>query len=414
MLVLTNVGCALVIPSTPLPTRVIESSTPSPSPTSTKLASPTPVQPSGAITLTIWTTEDFAPSASASGVIWRDQIAVFRTANLNIALDIVLKKTDGKGGMLDSLMTTRAVAPALIPDIAIVNASDLALVADAKVLQPLDGIVPNELKDDLFPFAKQFSTSQNQLIAIPFAADVQHLIYNQAAISPVPRTWDDLARQKSSMLLPLGGDDAFLLQYLSFGVSLKDFDAIAATQVFTFLRRAREAGYVSDSSLTMSNADDAWSAFASGQAAMAQVTATRYLSGHDRLPFGLNPAFAPVPTRDGKNTTLGSAWAFVVFANDPARKNAAALLIQWLMKAEQLTPFLRAAHRPPAYRGMIVATIDSKEYAAFLRDLMERAIPMPSIAQYAKKADAWRAGNAGVWRGQMTPEQAARNVAAAN
>lgn len=412
LLVVIDVGCIAAAPSTPIPTRAIESATQAPPLTQTTLAYPTPLQSSGAITLTLWTTEDFAPGASASGGIWRDQFAAFRSANPNIAVDVMLKKVDGKGGMLDSLMTTRAAAPGLLPDVAIVNASDLSLLAEAKIMQPLNGVLSNELGDGLYPFANQFSTT-SQWIAIPFAADVQHLAYNQAAVSPAPRNWDDLARQKAPVLLPLGGDDGFMLQYLSFGASINNFDAIAATQVFAFIKRGREAGFLADSSISVNSADDTWNAFAASQVAMAQVNASQYWAGRERLSPGLNAAFAPVPTRDGRTASLARAWAFVIVASDPARKGAAAVWIQWLMRSERLTIWLRAAHLLPTYRGMIGATIDSKEYAAFLNDLLERATPMPSSAQYTKKAEAWRAAVAGVWRGQMTAEEAAKSIAAA-
>ena len=70
----------------------------------------------------------------------------------------------------------------------------------------------------------------------------------------------------------------------------------------------------------------------------------------------------------------------------------------------------RSAHLFPATRGLIALTIEAKEYAAFLRELMERGTLLPSSALSAKQAEAWRANIAAVWRGQTTPENAARNV----
>ncbi len=406
-----NVGCAAVNLSTPVPTRSIESATVA-SPTVQRTpASLAPLQPSGAITLTVWTIEDFSPNNSRSGGVWRDQFAAFHSANPDIAIEIILKKADGKGGMLDSLLSTRSAAATLLPDVAIVNASDAWVLSEAKILQPLNGVLSNDLGNGLYPFANQYSTV-SQWIAIPFAADVQHLVYNQAAVSPAPRTWDDLARQKNAILLPLGSDDGFLLQYLAFGASINNFDTIAATQIFGFIKRGREMGFLADSALAVSSADDAWNAFASSEVAMAQVSASRYWSGRDRLPGGLNSAFAPVPTRDGRIASLARAWAFVIPTSDPSKRGAAAALIQWLMYPDRVIPFLRAAYLLPTRRGMLGTMIESKEYSAFLNDLMERASPVPSSAQYPKRAEAWRTAVSGVWRGQITPEEAAKNVAA--
>ena len=405
------IGCAFIFAGC---------STASPSPTlvaspslgaiadATRAPATSTIAASGAITLTLWTTEDFAPGASASGTIWRDQFAAFRAANPNIALDIVLKKTDGKGGILDSLLTTRAVVPPLLPDVAIINASEVATAAEKKIFQPLDGVVSAEFTLDRFPFAAQSATSQNQWLAIPFAADVQHLVYNSAAVSPVPKTWDDLGRQKTTLLLPLGGDDAFLLQYNSLGASLSNFDPFAAAQVFAFIKRGHDLNFLPEAALNARSADDAWDAFAMGQVAMAQVWASRYTFERDKLPASLNASFVPVPTRDGRIATLATVWAFTIVTNDPVRQRGAARWIEWMLTRERLAPYLRAAHRSPATRGLIAPTIEAKEYAAFLRELMERAAPMPNVPP--KQAEAWRANIAAVWRGQTTPENAARNV----
>jgi len=405
-LTFTSAGCSVASNPSPF--------TPVPSPSlaiadATRAPATPTLSASGAITLTLWTTADFAPGASAPGTIWRDQFAVFRSANPSVGLEYVLKKPDGKGGMLDSLLTTRAVVPALLPDIAIINVNDIPLAAEKKIFQPLDGTISADLKDDRFPFAAQWATNQNQWIALPFAADVQHLAFNQAAISPAPKTWDDLGRQKTTLLLPLGGDEAFLVQYTSFGASLNNFDPLVATQVFAFIKRGHDLNFLPETALNAKSADDAWDAFAQGQVAMAQVGASRYWSERDKLSENLNASFAPIPTRDGKIATLATGWAFVIVTSDPVRQRAAARWIEWMLKAERLAPYLRAAHRLPVTRGLIAQTVEPKEYAAFLRELLERALPMPNVP--AKQAEAWRAASAAVWSGLTTPENAARNVA---
>jgi len=46
-----------------------------------------------------------------------------------------------------------------------------------------------------------------------------------------------------------------------------------------------------------------------------------------------------------------------------------------------------------------------------LREQLDRAI-FPSAATYAKSAEVWRVAIPAVWSGQMTPEDAARTIAA--
>jgi ABC-type glycerol-3-phosphate transport system substrate-binding protein len=62
----------------------------------------------------------------------------------------------------------------------------------------------------------------------------------------------------------------------------------------------------------------------------------------------------------------------------------------------------------------MILAVDPPEYALFLRDLMERAAYWsPASPRDAKIAQAWRAAIAAVWKGNSTPEEAARSIVAA-
>jgi ABC-type glycerol-3-phosphate transport system substrate-binding protein len=188
-------------------------------------------------------------------------------------------------------------------------------------------------------------------------------------------------------------------------------DAMATTQVLNFFKRARDQNLLPENAISLKTADEVWSSFAAGQAPLAQVSASRYLADRDKIP---NTQFALVPTRDGKTATLASGWAFAVITNDPARQAAIARFVPWFIQGERLAPWLRAAHHLPTSRATIPLAVEPAEYAAFLREAMERAT-FVSLAspRNAKVATAWRAAIAAVWKGQLTPEDAARSIAAA-
>ena len=401
------------IPSTPT---AVEGATTAPItstlPIATRAAPVPPIKPTGAITLTLWTTEDLAPGSSAAGKILRNQFDAFTAANPNIHIDIVLKKPYGTGGMLDFLTTTSEVVPSLLPDLATLDISEVPQAASARVLQPLDPLLSADVKGDFFPFAYQASVYRGKWVAVPFTADVEHLIYNKSIVKRVPATWDDLLKQKSTLLLPLGGDDAFLTQYLALAPLFDandqlTFDANAASQVLSFFKRAHDLGLISDSAIGLTRSDSVWSTFAAGKVAMIQGSASSYLAQRDKLP---NALYASMPTRDGKIAAVASGWAYVIVTNDSARQAAVAQLIQWIVQGEHLAPWLRAANRLPASRSTLVLAVEPVEYATFLRDQMENASYLPPTAAYAKASDAWRAAMAAVWRGQTTPEEAARNM----
>ncbi len=377
-------------------------------------ATAAPITTTRPITLTLWTSEEFAPGDTPAGRILRSQFDAFNATYPNFRVEVVLKKTQGKGGLLDALLTTHAVAPILLPDLIVLDLAELPLAAQAGVLQSYDGFLPTELNNDLFPFAKQAAHVQNRWVGMPFAADAQHLVYHKTLVRKVPLSWDDVLRLETPLAMPLGGDDAFLLQYAALaspGVlpTPLALDPSATAQVLSFFKRARDARALPPNALALTSAGECWRAFADGQVPMAQVLASRYLAERDRLP---NALYAVVPTRDGKTATLANAWAFALVTADPTRQAVAARFVQFLTQSERLSPWLRAARRLPASRTPLSLAVEPPEYATFVRDMLERATAVPHASAYAKSAAAWRAGIAAVWRGETTPEEAARTIAA--
>jgi ABC-type glycerol-3-phosphate transport system substrate-binding protein len=315
---------------------------------------------------------------------------------------------------LDYLATTRSVQPARLPDVIALDLADVPAAAQAGLIQPLDAVLPADVSADLFPMAYQAGRVRGRWVAVPFAVDVEHLVYNKNAMRQVPATWDEFTKQKGSLLLPLGGDDAFLLQYLALGASLVDatnqpgIDPNAAAQTLAFFKRARDLGLIPDAALQAKSVDQVWTGFAAGQASMAQVAASRYLAERAKTT---NANFASVPTREGSVATLATGYAIAIVTTNPTRQAAAARFIQWIILGERLAPWLRAVHLLPANRGTMVLAVDPPEYASFLREQLENASLFPSALAGTRQADAWRAAISAVWKGQQTPEEAARLAA---
>lgn len=418
-------ACATATPSPPpiVPTAISVSTplippSPVPSPTLTReIPTRTPLAMTSVITLTLWTIEDLAPSATPAGSVLKNQFDAFTALNPNIRIEVVLKKPYGKGGVLDFLLTTSAVVPAQLPDLVALDVVEVPVAAQANLLQPLDVWLPSHLKNDFFPFAFRAAHYQNRWVALPFALDAQHLVYNKTTIKKSPATWDEYLKQKMSLLLPLAGDDAFVLQYLALtstgdGYVPMPSDVASIAHVLAFFKRARDLNVLPETAINVKSGEDAWTLFATGQVAMAQVSATRYLLERDKVPHA---AFASVPTREGKPATVASGWAFAVVTTDPMRQAAATRFIQWLVQGERLAPWLRAAKRLPATRTTMPLVIEPPEYAAFLRETLEHsAYWAAAMPRETKTAHAWRAAIAAVWKGTSTPEDAARSIVAAS
>ncbi|MGD2206399.1 MAG: hypothetical protein PVH17_06435, partial [Anaerolineae bacterium] len=179
-----------------------------------------PPQPS-VITLTIWTTEAFSPTkVLTSGQVLAEQAATFEAAHSRVRLQFILKKPYGKGGILDFLLTTSAVAPDLLPDLVLLDVDELNTAVQARLVQPLNDLLPPDLVADLYPFARNASTFDGRLYGLQVWADLDHLVYNTGKLTVPPRSWPGVLSNPGPYLFPAGGqaglvNDAFLVQYLA-------------------------------------------------------------------------------------------------------------------------------------------------------------------------------------------------------
>lgn len=401
-------GCAAA--ETPTP----EASLP-PSPTVAQSPTPSPspyTAPSG-ITLTLWTTESFIPSPDTpAGEVMEGIYQGFREAHPDIAVQFVPKRPYGKGGILDFLLTASAVAPQTLPDLVTIDLSQVDLLLGKEILQPWDRLIPEEVADDLLPRIRQAGSKGDQLVALPFQVDIEHLVYAPSLIDSPPRTWDGLRSQETTYSFPAGGEegavnDSFLIQYLALGGSLvdeegnPDLDGEVLTQVLEFYRDGYETGYISPSVLEMESLDDSWTLFKEGGVAMANV------SSQHLLMEGAGLAYAPLPTKNGAQATMARCWAFMLLTPDPRRQAAATEFVKWFLAPENLTAWAQTSGHLPPSRSALRLAIEDTAYRLFVRRQMEAAYFRPSNEEITT---ALQQAVVDVLRGNATPQQAADQV----
>ena len=411
-------GCDLLAkptapPPEPTATSVIKP-TPVPSPTA-----PSPSAPTG-ITLTIWTIEPLSPAQSGeSGRILAHQLAEFEAAHPDVAVECILKKPHGKGGILDFLRTASAAAPAVLPDLVAIDMAELGEAARAGLVQPLDDLISSKLVKNLFPFAHQACRLEGQLVGIPFEADVEHLAYNTSKLESPPLTWTDVLTEGITYVFPAGGEqvsNAFLIQYLAAGGQLFDEDGRPAldedvlAEVLGFYRDGREAGVIPPSVLGFKTLDDCWPLYLSAKATMAHVSSQRFMADRELLK---STAFGPIPTRDGTVVTIAQGWAWAVVTDDPARRDLAARLIEWLLEPENSAAWNRAAGHLPTRRAAFEVWGTRDPYIAFLKGQLEAAHVRPSGPGWDEILAALQKAVRDVLMGKATPKEAAASALAA-
>ena len=406
--------------ASPSPTPTGLASTPSPN--ASALPAPSPTIP-GVITLTVWTAPDYSPQAEGpAGEEMRRIIARFNETQEDVQIEYALKKPQGKGGLLDFLLTASSVAPTVLPDAIFLEPHNLRDAAGAGLVQPLDDLLPPPLQEDLFPFVLEAGRFDGQLKGIQFQTDALHLLYNTNKVESPPLTWTDvLTRPEAHYLFPTGGsgglaNDSFLAHYLGTGAPLFDelgqltLDEEAMTAVLSYYAAGIQSGVVPTIALELESTLDTWPIYLEAEVAMTEVAASHYLANRDLLH---NTAYAPIPGQSGPAPTVSQGWMVAIVTIDPYRVEGAARFLEWWLSPENNADWNLAAGTLPVRRSAYQRLGEQDPYFTFLANLLKTAHPYPLAPDYREVAVAWQIAVEAVLTGQQTPEEATAQVMAA-
>lgn len=384
-----------------------------PSGTSLPGTSPSAPVEDSPMTLVMWTSEEYAPiSEIKGGEQLINQLRDFEREH-DVSVQVLLKKRSGVGGLLDFLTTASVAAPSVLPDLITLSAPDLYRAAQAGLVQPLDDLLSPELLDDQFDFATALTQLEGATMGVLYQADLQHLVYDTTAIEEAPRSWRDLYESEVPFVFAPsdGANDVILIQYLSLGGELTDesgqpaLDVERLTQALAFFQGARQADVIPRSVLDLTDASIAWATYRIGEAGMAQVPASIYLS--DRAGLS-NAGFGSVPLQTAGDTTVGHGWVLAVVTQDPERQGMVAALIEYLLSVENNGAWTLEAGRLPARYLAFEAWDQDDAYLPFIRNLLAQAKPAPNPDLAAAIGGPLAEALEKVLSGRATPADAAR------
>ena len=226
VLLLVLYGCGggekTVTPESVLPTLVASPLLPISAPM------PTPeIQPM-IVTLELWLPEELDPYGSQSGAeTLARQLDEFSDAYPDVQVEVTVKMAHGRGGLLDFLRAAQDAAPSVMPDLIVLDATELETAVGFGLIQPLDALLAPDVLAERFPFAAAQGTVNDQIVGFIIGADLQHLTYRPSLLDSPPVSWRQEIFPPVSFLFPAGGrgrpvDDATLIQYLAAGGSLSD------------------------------------------------------------------------------------------------------------------------------------------------------------------------------------------------
>lgn len=377
--------------------------------------------PGASITLTLWTVEPVsAEAAGKAGEAFAQGIRSFMGRYPNVTVVVKLKNETGKGSVLDYLRTAAQVAPSVLPDMAVLDLTELAAAARAGAIFPLDELVAPGLISDLLPGARAAGSVDGKLMGMPFEVDVEHLIFNTRQLTTPPLTWDDVLNAGVPYRFPAKGrnglaNDCFLIQYLAAGGRLLDeegrptLDEAVLTSVLDYYVRGVRAGVIPGDVIEAASADDLWSWYVSQRNGMVHVRARRYLQERFALR---DTRFAAIPTRDGKPLTLVRGRVLAITARDPSQQVIAARMIEWLLQPDNAIVWNQTTFSIPTRYATFQRWGDDP-YLDFLRQQLEVALPVPSFPQYDQVGRVLQQAILEVLNGDATPEEAAATAISA-
>lgn len=411
--------------ASPTPSRPAEEFTTTPVSTpltpTTPSRTPTPAEPTPSAPLTVWGPVHFSPGETdASQLVLRTQYEAFSSGRADIEVEYLPKVASGEGGVVSFLLDANYAAPTILPDLAIVDPFEMEPLVREGLAQPMQGLVADELIEDLYPFARDACRFDDELLGIQFEADIEHLVYYTGALEEPPATWADLFTDPISYTFPAAGvgglvNDTFLINYLAQGGTLLDEEGNPALQdtsvqrVLRFYDSLREWQVVPPSVMELGSLEDCWKAYTGGNITVSHISSRQYLASR---PLMRDTDFAAVPTETGVPATMSEGWAFVIIAKSPQRQEAAADLIEWLMSPENLAQWSEAAHHLPTRRSSLSLVSWPNGYGQFLEGQLQSAFYRPSGAQFQRIARALQVAVEDVLTQESTPREATTQVMA--
>jgi len=384
------------------PTLTPSSTAVQPSPTSTITVEPT-ARPTRTpqtlveepVVLNLWTIEAVSPLAPGrSGEFFSRMLRSFEYNHTGYKVaDPVVKKMNGKSGVLNFLRTSKTVAPSILPDIAIMNATDLAQAEAEQLIIPLDNYFDREIIQDLLPVARKIGTVNDKLMGIPLGLDTQHIIYNTNILTNTELIWSDILTNTISYAFSAHGDnglvdDATLSHYFSMGGKLNNdlissqIDGPTLEQVLALYQQGIEIGSINvDMSLNKTD-EQILLAYLANEINITNITVSQFLQNRQSFADNYGVASLPLKTFNDKAIPITHGWVIILVTDDPDRQAGAVKLMEWFLSTNNNANWSSLSHSIPTRDSAYQQLAGQSSYWQFLADLLNTAEPYPSFNGY--------------------------------
>lgn len=400
-------GCANIpsLLSTPEPAAVL-TNTPAPATISTPTLTPTS-SPGGPRILRIWVPPQFDPTAETlASAILQERLDEFVARRPGLQIEVRVKAES----IVNSLSTTQAAAPSIMPDLVALARTDLESATAKGLLHPLDGLTTILDDPDWYPYARQMAHIQNTTLGLPFAGDALVLIgYN----SSLPINWNELP-EETLFIFPAADPQALfgLSLYISAGGELINDkglpavdETILAEVLSLYLPPEEEIGFISPASREYQSDEQAWNAFRERRGNLTVNWVSNYLEEQT-----LTLTLAPLPGLGTGQYTLATGWSWALAGSTPENQALAVELAEFLSDSRFLAEWTQAAGTLPT-RPTALSSWNDAISKIRLVQTAESANLVPSQELFSVVGPLFAEGTLSVLNGEHLPVEAAQSIA---
>lgn len=372
-------------------------STPAPVPATQALPTPTsasaPEQPTPRPEfrlIRLWLPPRFDPdNGTPAAALLRQRLNVFIAQNPGLRLEVRIKAEET---FVRTLQTTQAAAPAAMPDLILLDRTDLERAAALGLIATLDGLVDLPADPDWYPYARSAARIQNSVFGLPLAADMLALITRSGSLGAFS-TWDEFSARGGVLAFAAADPQALFLfsmyQSASEATDLWNgyvFEQGALDQTFSFFEAGRRSGLFSAVLTQYQTDEQSYQAFREGRANAALVWSSRVMN----MPVA-GYSLQPLIGVNDEPFTLANVWVWSLTTDDPAEREAVVALMRFLTAPDFMSEWnLSAGYLPPRPSALekwtdanLIVTVREMSNAAHVLppfDLRQKSGPVLSEA----------------------------------
>lgn len=316
--------------------------------------------------------------------------AKFAASN-NIEATYRIKDVGKVGGIVASIRAGKEVAPAALPDVALIRRRDFGPALASEYLQSLESLFSSSLLNDLddsVEFGQLPLESGLSLYGLPYFFDLLLSVYTQPqGAERNSLSFEDMISGQVTFLFPAartnGLNQTFYLQYLAAGGMTPDEGLMSVNQsalqtVLEFYDVLAKSDLITADVLTYQSPAAYAADFANhlDRPQLAIFNASDYLAMIDQQVSSV--VAAQIPTADANGSSILTGWLWVIVTPDLGRQALVARFLEWMMEPAFHAAFARALYHLPTQPDILDQSLPPAADSQFFSELLQSAaLPLP-------------------------------------